>query len=824
MAAVEELGAALYERRLARGLSLRVLARRLGMSGHSGLARYEKGDRIPPADLIRAYERVLGVTDGALVALRDRALAERASSKVRALLGSERPPVAVPAAGGGAGLPARQLPPACGDFTGRQAELDWARAELDRAGGAGWAPVVLSVSGKPGVGKTAFAVRLAHEVADRYPDAHLYVDLRGAGDSPLDPAEVLARFLTALGVPDGTAPAGLDDRAALYRTLLRDRCAMVLLDNAGDEAQVRPLLPAAAGSLVVVTSRHLLRGLEGARRLSLDVPRPLEAVALLGRIAGAERVRAGRPAALDIVTLCGCLPLAVRIAGNRLLDWPEWTLGYLRDALADTHRRLAWLRAGDLDVRAAFELSYRDLPAASARLFRLLSLVPGPDFGADVAAVLLAGTPAEAGLLLEELAATSLIEPVATPGRYRLHDLLALFAAERRDEAEPAEARTAAAERLVVWLLATADAAADALSPAPAVPAGDRRFTDSGAALDWLDAEWGNVRAAARQARGPRVDHLVGQLAASLPWYFDLRCRWEDWREAAELSLAAAGRTGDRRQQAAARNSLGLALWGLGRFAEAADLHRAAAELARAAGEGREEAWALDDLGLAYWGLGRFAEAAELHREAERRCRRLGDRWGQALGLNHRGYALRMLGRFADAVECHRQALVLFRRLGDRRGEGMAWSNLGLALCGLRQFAEARDCHDRARALSARAEDHWAEGLARYGLGICAHGLGDLDGAVEHHQQALRIFEGLGDRYWQAQVLRSLGAASKAAGRADRAAAHWRRGRALFDELGSPECEDLVALAAGGRSDVTVAIPRAFLAANGLPGTFREHS
>jgi hypothetical protein len=271
---------------------------------------------------------------------------------------------------------------------------------------------------------------VAHLRAAEYPDAHLYCDLRGVRD-PADPADVLANIIRALGIADAQLPLNLDGRIGLYRSLLHGRRAVLVLDDAVDEGQVRPLLPGGPGCLTVITSRSRLSGLSGVRRLALDLPHLEEAVSLLAGIVGRERAGAEPEAATELARMCGLLPLALRIAGNRLVAWPGWTLTHVASRLSDEQSRLDWFRAGDLDVRGAFAATYDAIASECQRLFMLLSLVPGPDFGPEIAAALTGSTILAAETMLDNLAAAALIEAATAPGQYRLPYLLRLYAAEQ---------------------------------------------------------------------------------------------------------------------------------------------------------------------------------------------------------------------------------------------------------------------------------------------------------------------------------------------------------------------------------------------------------
>ncbi|WP_263455913.1 NB-ARC domain-containing protein, partial [Streptomyces sp. LS1784] len=363
-----------------------------------------------------------------------------------------------------------QLPPDAADFTGRT-------VLVERLGGALGAPgqqalVIATVVGMGGVGKTALALHVAHRVREAYPDGQLYVDLRGADATPADPEAVLSGFLVALGVPADAVPDGLDARSALFRSVVDGRRLLLVLDNVHDTAQIRPLLPGAVGCAVLTTSRTRLSGLPATVQADLGVFEPEEALELLGRTIGAERLAAEAQAARELLLVCGHLPLAVRIVAARLAARPSWTVQTLGRRLAVERRRIDELRIGDLEVAAAFELSYRQLTPAQARAFRLAASVDGPDLGLQAAAALLDLDEYDAEDLLEALVDVAMMES-PFPGRYRFHDLLRAFARRRPDDPGAA---VAARDRMLDHLLATActafqhavpgDPAAGALGPA----------------------------------------------------------------------------------------------------------------------------------------------------------------------------------------------------------------------------------------------------------------------------------------------------------------------------------------------------------------------
>src|SRR5947209_2565649 len=528
------LGAALRSAREERGLSLRALAKLLYRS-HSNLVEYERGHRLAPLDVVQSYEVQLGIPEGTLVALREAADHELHGEDPR------HRQTRLPRTG----LPrAFQLPADIAHFTGREAEQAQIRALVAETGPRGGAVVISAIAGMAGVGKTAFAVHLAHELAPGFPDAQLFVNLHGydAGQR-LGPGEALDGFLRALGVSNEGLPGPLDRKASLYRSLLAGRRALVVLDNASSEEQVRPLLPGSPTCLVLVTSRSSLLGLvaaEGARLVSLDVLGPAEARELLARVAGQdgqERVGREPEAGTEVARLCGRLPLAVRIAAAELAARPHLSIAELARRLGDEQHRLGELATGDVEVRASFALSYQSLEPPAARMFRRLGLIVGPTFARGVAAALMDVTPGEAERLLETLVDAHLLEVSSVSGRYRFHDLLRLYARERADAEESDADREAALHRMLHWYLDTANAAERLLIPGrrrlPYEPTGrwvEPAFATRGEALGWFEAERANLAAATQQAAGRGFHSIAWQLPDASWSFFYLRSYWPDWR------------------------------------------------------------------------------------------------------------------------------------------------------------------------------------------------------------------------------------------------------------------------------------------------------
>jgi DNA-binding SARP family transcriptional activator len=668
-----------------------------------------------------------------------------------------------PAPGGGAEPPVtvradRQLPMDIEEFTGRVAEL---RA-LHALAAADTGVTVVTIQGMAGVGKTRLAVRAAHEIVrtGRFDEVQLYADLDGfaAGAPKQPPAGALERFLRLLGVPGDQIPAGLDDRATLYRDRLHGRRALVVLDNAADEEQVRPLLPGSGPALVLVTSRNTLAGLDGAHHLALGEFGAAEAMALLGRIAGPDRVRAQPRAANRIVELCGRLPLAVALAARRLQARPAWTPSDLAARLEAADLRLSRLSADTRAVRTAFDLSYRALPPDQRRMFRLLALHPGDDATAGSVAALAAVAPAEAETVLEALLDNYLLQQTE-PDRYRLHDLIRLYAGERAEAEETAAERDAARERVLGWYLHAAHAADAALDPqrwrtAPdATPVPDHLpvLGSHDEALRWLERERPILVAAVHAAAAAGLDAISWQLARTLLAFFYLRSHWDDWLGVDRTALAAARRLGDR----------------------------------------HAEAGILDALGVAHSDLGWLTESVVYHRQALVLHREVGDRRGEGWSLNNLGVTHSDESRYAEALDCFEQAVVLFRAVGDRRGEGIALSNLADTCRILDRPEDTARWLPEALALQQQTGDEYGLRFTLYRLGDFHQDLGRHAEAARYYRQGLAIARALGDRWGIASVLTRLGHTLADLGDAAGAGECWEEALAILDELHDPRAAEV---------------------------------
>jgi tetratricopeptide (TPR) repeat protein len=594
---------------------------------------------------------------------------------------------------------------------------------------------------------------------------------------------------------------------------------LVLLDNAHNAEQVRPLLPGSPGCLVVVTSRDQLAGLvarEGARRVALDVLTPAEARALLARILGDQRVRVEPAVAAELARACGHLPLALRIAAANLTGHPRRGIGEYLAELGDGGRLAAVEVAGDEQtaVRAAFGLSYAALPAEACRLFRLLGLVPGQDFTPAAAAALAGLKPVRARAVLERLAAAHLVASPG-PGRFAFHDLLRLYAAERGRAEDPEPARRPARARLLDWYLHAADAAARRLYPEklrlplPPAPAGTpvARFDAREEALAWLDAERPNLLAAVEDAaeHGPRP--FVWLLSDVLRGYFWLRLLTVDWIEVARAGLAAAEADRDPAGQGAAHLSLGDVHRCLSRYDQAIAHYRRADALAREAGwvAGRAAA-----LGNAYWRAGRLQEAAEQHRLALALDQEAGSLAGQAASLANLGVVNHELGRLHDAAGYLAQAIALDDRIDSRGGRAMDLTNLGDVCRALGRVDEARRHLRQALAEHRELADRDSEADTLRALSALECATGDPAEALELAGAALALARDTGNRRLEADALDALGLVHQRLGRLRVAAETYQQAHTVARLTAEryPEVAALVGLASATRQLGQVEVAR----------------
>ncbi|MEU9143752.1 tetratricopeptide repeat protein [Streptomyces sp. NPDC048349] len=786
------------------GLGVRALARDAGLSS-SSLSRYLSGQTVPPWPAVVALCRLVKRDPRPL-----RPLWERSSNPLPAPPKASRqvPP-----------RPRNDLPRDVPDFTGREAGL---AAVLDAVD----THRAVAVDGMAGVGKTCLAVHAAHRLSAAYPDAQLYVDLHGftEGREPLDPDSALRMLLGALDVPSEKVPQeGVEQLAACWRAELAGRRAVVVLDNAADAAQVRPLLPGAGPSVVLITSRNRLLGLDEVPPVSLDVLSPRESAELLARASGDPGGPEGRLArepesAAEVLRLCGHLPLALRLAAARLRHRPGWTVGILVERLGQ----------GASEFDTAFAMSVKQLDRAHARLFRMLGLLPGGSFDAYLAAAL-ADVPLHgAQEMLEDLVDAHLVQQ-PTAGRYRLHDLVHQHARRACAEQDPPAERERALSRFLdyyVHAAAAADAAMPVLSPgrtpsAGRPPAELPRFADKNAALAWLVAEYESMIAAFETAAAVGADVHVCELPRFLRAYFARRCGTTHLNHLFERSLAAAERLGDPRQLAEAYSDLGFARYNAGRTADAAAAYEAAALQVSRTGDVRSEAELAVRRGYLRWDEGSAEEPLELFGLAATLYEQAGCPAGAAhaaaseawamLQLGHRDQAARRAREVLDvphadpawpptltaritlgvaladeapeeAVEHLHRALALAREDGHVNNEAWALNCLGVALRRMGRYEEALARHREAFALlDALFEEHWKIRFLN-GYAETCRLAGLPDEALRLHRQALELAPRLGYRYEEALAHEGIAAMLDPTDPAG-AAEHRAAGRAALREI-----------------------------------------
>ncbi|MFJ4502997.1 AfsR/SARP family transcriptional regulator [Streptomyces sp. NPDC088864] len=688
-----------------------------------------------------------------------------------------------------------QLPATVPDFTGRAAFVRELGDRLATAEGSVMA--VSALAGIGGVGKTTLAVHVAHQARKHFPDGQLYVDLQGAGARAAEPETVLGSFLRALGTADSAIPDTLDERAALYRSTLDGRRVLILLDNAHDAAQIRPLLPGTEGCAALVTSRVRMVDLAGAHLVDLDVMSPDEALQLFTRIVGEERINSEREAALDVVAACGFLPLAIRIAASRLASRRTWTVSVLAAKLADERRRLDELQAGDLAVKATFELGYGQLEPAQARAFRLLGLADGPDISLAAAAALLDLDPHTAEDLLEALVDTSLVESAA-PGRYRYHDLVRLYARScaERDEQRPGE-RAEALSRLLDFYLATAagvyalerpgDRTVDHLEP---VRHPGLTFDDRPRALDWLYAEADCLLACALQSLG---GHFLRRAVDLLIAVKDLAESGANARryESAALALRdAAVAAGDARAEGRARTILTQVHSTAGRF-EQAD---AEADRAMALGTAAVDPWtrgnALNERGILAIYRNQHAEGEAYLQEAISAFRDDGNRPGEASALCNLSRIHLALLRTDSAVDLAERGIEIYDRLGLALRLANGRYALGLALAKANRLPEALDQLTQALGIFHENRQPLWEGVTHFRLAEVHLTAGRHALAAAHAEQAIAL-RGIGGEWRRGTVLTVLGKALLRMEQPDRARACWTEALAIYEQLGSAEADEV---------------------------------
>ena len=738
--------------------------------------------------------------------------------------------------------PPAQLPLDVTGFTGRENDLRQLDELLSVSDEAARTVVIAAISGTAGVGKTALAVHWAHRVAERFPDGQLYVNLRGYDpDMPMRPADALARFLTALGVPERDIPLDDDERAARYRSELAGRRMLIVLDNAGGVAQARPLLPGGGSSLVVITSRDSLAGLvavQGAHQVRLDLLSPDEAVDLLGRLIG-DRVAADPAAAAALAEQCARLPLALRVAA--VLATSRSERARLTDVVAeltDRQDRLELLDPGGdpyAAVHAVFSWSIQHLPAHVARTFRRLGLHPGPDLDPYVAAALTGLTPHRARRVLEALVNAHLLHRLG-PDRYGMHDLLRAYATHLALAEDSDADRETAARRLLAYYQTAAVSAMDTLHPADVLHGTVTTVPDllipdlttPDAAREWLEAERFCVIAVAEYAADRHLSGYVTGLARILHRHLG-DAHLTDLLTINGHARRAAEHTGDLSDQAYAHCQLATGYTRVIEYESADDHCERALALFRQIGDTEGEARALGARGIIHNRRGHYQAAIDDHRQAISLSRQNGHRQGEGIAMINLGLVEERMGNYAAAAELERRALAIFQDLGARNLESVVLNNLAYAELERKQYPQAvAHVHqaltiidelgspmNRAHALDTlgtlylrlgepqTAGEYFRQALAQFrqigerndlvdsinGLGEVARMTGDPRAALSFHTEALGITLMGGSRERQARAIMGVARAHHALGDTDRARSHYEDAYRIYTELDRPEAE-----------------------------------
>lgn len=768
-------------------LTYRELATRTGWS-HAAVAQYLTGRTLPPTDRLDALISLLGassVEQGAIATARDR---------VEELRRNGRKANTVPAGGGTAWIVPRQLPTAPRHLIGRTAELAALSALADQPLEAGTV-VISAVAGMAGVGKTALAVHAGHRLAAHYPDGQLFIDLHGftTGMAPIEPVDALDRLLRDLGVSGDRIPAGLDERAALWRSVTAERRILIVLDNAATEGQVQPLLPGAAGCLVLVTSRRHMAALEFTHTISLNPLAHIDAVMLFARTAGRpdlitnpSRHESELAEVASTVELCGRLPLAIRIAAARLRNRPVWTVADLMRRLRGLEARLDALDDRQRSVHTALHLSYGQLSAQAQGLYRMLGLHPGPEVDSYAAAALTDCGLDEVQRLLDELVDDHLLQESAA-GRYVFHDLVRAHAADTAAHEEPQARQAVALVRLLDYYRHTAARAVDVKYPyerhrRPTVPRADTptpELPHRHHAGNWLDTELPNLLATAAHGHPEHTWHL----SAILQRHLRTRGRCQEAETLHQHALNLAREHRNRVAEMVALNSLGEIERTMGRYEQASEHLNNALQIAQETADRRSEVDALYGLGDVNWRLGRRDQANEHFERALQVAQDTGDRLGELHALTGLGQVKRTAGCFDQAKDHFEKALHIARDTGNLLGEQYALTSLGHVHAMLGRYEVAKDLYQRAVHIAQSTDDRRGELHALSGLGHAHLLLGQYDPATDLYQRAVYIAQNTGDRGGELNALNGLGDILRMLECYEQAADHYRQVLLLAKEL-----------------------------------------
>jgi tetratricopeptide (TPR) repeat protein len=668
------------------------------------------------------------------------------------------------------GLPVpRQLPSGTAIFINREpilAQLNELLTAWSAEDAATVTPtvVVSAIAGAPGVGKTALVLHWAHQVRHHFLDGDLYIDMRGYGSVPsLIEEQALDKFLRSLSVPPELIPIDIDERAALYRSVVSDKRLLIVIDNVASVRQVRRLLPGSRHCFVVITSRSSLPSLvarEGATRVTLDVLSPDDAISLLAEIIGDERVDREYDAAARIAELCSYLPLALRVVAERAAGRPHLSLAELAGELIGEQSRLDALASQEdelINVRAVFSWSYRALPVEQQKIFRSIGLHPGSEFGAAAIAVLVGIPVAAADAQLQELVKVHLAQEVAAR-RYRTHDLLRAYSTEQALREDRQRARTHAVRRVLYWYLLAANEARRTILPnsqslslmsldGTEVPS----FSDVASAMDWYERERLNILASLQQAIDLGQYDIAWRLPVVSDGFFELRSYWREWREIHTEALNAAQTINDALGEASVRRCLGDVCW-------------------------------------------RFGEHEEALRHYERGtviAHSIRDPWVEGFSTRGSGLIYQEMGEFTQAIPYFERALEIFQSSDNERGVGMSMISLGLSHRGLGELTRAAEDCENAVGVFRRISDRWSLAWGLVPLGEIYMDMSRLEQARQQFEEAIDIIRDFGDRRSEASGLRQLGQVFRAQDDTARARECWNRALEIFEALEDPRADEV---------------------------------
>jgi tetratricopeptide (TPR) repeat protein len=682
------------------------------------------------------------------------------------------------------------------NFTGRRRYITQLVHLLTREAGEHASARVAAIWGAPGVGKTALALEVAQRLKSSFPDGQLYVNL-GGEVKQRDPQKVLAKFLRSFGLRAGAIPSNQEDREIYFQEILANRRILILLDNATNDAQVRPLLPIAPSCAVLVTSRRHIDGLEGASWHQLREMKLSEASRLLKKAAkqGGRQSRIKSDLADEIVQLCGCLPLALRIVGARISDATSPAIERLMNRLRDERHRLHELRVGSEEVRAAFQVSYDALTEKEQRAFRLLGIPRARSgFASWLAAALLDDDLQQVADVMDALTSAGLLETEREgikEERYRFHDLLGLFANERLQEEGP-DVQHASLVRGLQACVALSKLGRDLLEPARVLSSGESspaRWKVRDPSIlqvvqqdpyGWYTEERTALVTAVERAMDAEEWELAWELATTLPPFFGLQGFWGDWERIQRLALRAAERLDDPRKEATTLRGYGDLFRQQGQLEKAQAAYEQSRETYRKLGERHGEAELIRCIGGLRRQQGQWKQALSLLEQALPVFRELGDRRSEALTIRHMGVAMRNDGRWGEALDCFNRCLPVFGEIGDRRSEAYTLRHIGVVYRNRGRWEEALDCFSEALPMFQEIGDRRGEATVLTGRGDVYRERGQWKEALSSLEEALLIRRKLGDHRWAAATLRMIGVVYHLQRKSDEALARYRSCLEIF--------------------------------------------